>query len=523
MADLRPSIPIYRGHTHAEISLVGKTVYTTAVGDWCREHLYEKEYIPAGKRWNKELHRLVFEYSHWVYKRKYCNYDTERGRLIVPIAFADDIKEVLEAYNCEVRDIALKDYPLRPIKVKMNPSFTDRAHQIKLIEKCSEKTPGMKGLAMQTGKGKTYCATKSWVNLGYAGVVIVGGLTEQWADSIKEQTDITSDEIYMIKGFDSLAQLAKHPEYKPSIFVAEHRTMQIFCNGENDYDLLPWTFSGFFKEYGIGVKIVDECHQKFHANTMMDLELNVPYNLYCSATFTQNDKTARQIFNKVFPESIQYGMDAYDRYVSTFIYHYYGEVREERCSRQKGYMHALYEKELRVSEQKFNYHIHMMFEPIINQHFINRRVEGKNHKMLILCSTIEFIECVVTRLRKIYPDLKINSYIGGSENEILKQSDIIVSNAQKAGTGLDLKGLITLYNTISTQSAPLVQQIFGRLRKADDVEMHYIDRCDDNISRHLAHAEERFGILKRLSRVYREYRGLNDTEGFVIDNTPSGS
>ena len=515
MAVIKASVPLYRGYTHAEVGLIGKTVYSTAVGDWCRSTLYEKEYIPAGKRWNKELHRLVFEYAHWVYKRFYGRYDTELGRLHIPIAYADDVKKLLEDYGCEVRDIKLPDYPLRKINLKMNSKFTDRAHQVKLIEKCSEPTPGMKGLAMQTGKGKTYCATKSWVNLGYVGIVIVGGLTDQWIDSIRESTNITTDEIYKIEGFDSLAQLAQHPTYRPAMFVASHRTMQIFCNGENDYDLLPWTYKKFFEEYGIGVKIVDECHLKFHANTLMDLETNVPFNMYCSATFTQNDRTARQIFNRVFPESIQYGMDAYDRYVTTFVYHYYGEVREERCSRRKGYMHALYEKQLMISEQKFNYHIKTLFEPMINQHFINRRIEGAGHKMLILCSTIEFIECVVTKLRKIYPDLTINSYIGKSDNAVLKQSDIIVSNPGKAGTGLDLKGLITVMNTISVQSAPLVEQIFGRLRRVDGVEMQYIDRCDNNISRHIAHAEERFRILKRLSRVYHEFNGLDDTVGYT--------
>lgn len=515
MGALRPTIPIYRGYTHAEISLIGKTPYSTAVGDWCREHLAEKEFIPTGKHWNKERHCLVYEYAHWVLKRMYCKYNKETGRLHIPICFADDVKKILEDYGCEVRDIQLPDYPLRKINVKMNASFTDRPWQIKLIEKCSETTRGMKGLAMQTGKGKTYCATKSWVNLGYAGIVIVGGLTDQWVDSIREQTDITTDEIYKIEGFESLAGLAQHPTFRPAMFVASHRTMQIFCNGENDYDLLPWDYRGFLKEYGIGVKIVDECHLKFHANTMMDLEANVPYNLYCSATFTQNDKRAREIFRRVFPDEIQYGMSAYDRYVTSFIYHYRGEVIEKRCIGPKGYSHARYEKELRKSEQKFNYHIQSLYVPMINQHYLNRRIPDKGHKMLIMCSTIEFIDCVVTKLRKLYPDLRINSYIGGSENEILKQSDIIVSNAAKSGTGLDLRGLITLMNTVSVQSPPMIEQVFGRLRRADGIEMQYIDRCDDNLERHKAHAEERFRIVKRLSCVYHEYKDLNDTVGYT--------
>ena len=519
MANLVPSVPIYRGYTHAEVGLVGKTTFSTAVGNWCREHLVEKEFVPSGKRWNKVLHCVVMEHAHWVMKKMYCKYNDKTGRLHVPIGFADDIQKVLEDYGCEVRNIKLTDYPLRRIRVKMNAGMSDRPWQVKLIEQCSDPTPGIKGLAMQTGKGKTYSATKAWVNLGYAGIVIVEGLTDQWIESITKQTDITTDELYKIEGFNSLAKLAEHPEYKPAIFVASHSTMRIFSQGEKDYDLLPWTYPEFLREYGIGVKIVDECHLRFHANTMMDLQSNVPHNLYCSATFTQNDRMAREIFNKVYPDNIRYGMSSYDRYVSAYVYHYRGEVQEKFCSRQKGYMHALYEKQVMRSEQKFNYHIHQLFEPIIAQHFLNRRQPGAGHKMLIICSTIEFIAKVVKRLRTIYPEVKIDQYIGGTDRSVLKNNDIIVSNASKSGTGLDMPGLITLFSSVSVQSVPLVEQVFGRLRRADGIEMHYVDMCDDNIERHVAHAVERCHVLKKLASHYYEFRGMNDTVGYEYTPT----
>ena len=198
------------------------------------------------------------EHAHWVMKKMYCKYNDKTGRLHVPIGFADDIQKVLEDYGCEVRNIKLTDYPLRRIRVKMNAGMSDRPWQVKLIEQCSDPTPGIKGLAMQTGKGKTYSATKAWVNLGYAGIVIVEGLTDQWIESITKQTDITTDELYKIEGFNSLAKLAEHPEYKPAIFVASHSTMRIFSQGEKDYDLLPWTYPEFLREYGIGVKIIEK-------------------------------------------------------------------------------------------------------------------------------------------------------------------------------------------------------------------------------------------------------------------------
>ena len=505
----RLAVAFYRGHTRAEFGIPQGSDLSRCLGNWCRMNLAEKEFVPEGYRWNKELKQRVHVFPHWEIVRHFCKYDVKLQRLVVPISFAKDVSEVITSnFDVDVREVQLPQYDPRPIALKMKEGVTDRPWQVKLIAKCSEKEPGMKGLAMQTGKGKTYSAIKSMVNLGYASVVIVGGLVDQWIASIKEFTTATDDDVYKIEGFESIARLAKCPQFKPSIFVCSLRTMQLFCKGKKDYDLLPWTFSKFFKEYGIGTKVIDECHLNFHATTMMDLSLNVPYNLYCSATFTQSGRDTMRIFSQIFPRAIQYGMDDYDKYVTTYFYNFSGEVEEKHCSTAKGYNHHKYENEILRSKTKFKAHMQDMFFPIVNQYFVNRFKPG--YKMLIFCSSLEFIDAVVKALSKEFPDLRINSYIGGSDNEILQKSDILVSNPMKAGTGLDLKGLISVYNTISLKSPALSPQMLGRLRKIDGMNVIYVDRCDVNLQSHLRHAEERKRMLKSLSEKYTEYNGFTD-------------
>lgn len=497
----------FKGYTHAVFNLLQSSSVAASVGRYVRENLVEKEYIPEhmerGKNggWYKV-------YGHWQQKYMYARYDMKAQKLFVPIAFCDEICEVIRDWGARVEIKKINDYTFGKISVKMKPEFHDQEHQIKLIAKCSDPIPGMKGLAMQTGKGKTYSAIKSWVNLGYRGLVIVNGLADQWIKSILEFTDVDRGKVYKLQEFQSLALLAQNPEYRPDIFVASLRTLQLFCEGDKDYDLLPWNYTEFLRFYGIGVKIVDECHQSFHATTLMDLKSNVPYNMYCSATFMQTSKQARKIFDRIYPHSIQFGIDAYDKYVQVHWYNFYGTVDEKKCVKSRGYNHNKYEKELMVSENKFNNHLNEMILPMINQYFVNRYKKG--YRALVFCSGLDFVDCLTNKLKKLYPQFKIVSYVGGNELSDLDEADIVVSTIGKSSTGLDLKGLILAINTVSIQTPLLTSQMFGRLRKRDDIELIYVDRCDMNVQAHIRHAEERKALLKRMCSKFFEYDGVQD-------------
>ena len=240
----------------------------------------------------------------------------------------------------------------------------------------------------------------------------------------------------------------------------------------------------------------------------MDLRTNVPYNLYCTATFTQSNHKAREIFNRIFPREIQYGRSEYVKYLSIIWINFYGTVDERKCVKRHGYMHARYEKELMVSEKKFNNHLNEVILPYLDMYYINRYKPG--YKALIFCASINFVEHLTAKLKKIYPDKKIVSYLGGDESTVLLGADIVVSTTGKSGTGLDLKGLIFAMNTTSGTSEVLALQMAGRIRQKEDIELVYMDRCDLNVSAQVRHAEYRKEILKSISNKFYEYNGLTD-------------
>ena len=506
-AMIQPTMTVFKGYTHAAISLLQSTPCAAEVSRYIRQALVEKEYIPEHNEFINGRWRKVW--GHWQDKYRYYRYDQKAQKLYVPIAFADDICEIARNFGVEPVIKQINDYEWRKVDVKMNPKFQDQEHQVELIKKCSDPTPGMRGLAMQTGKGKSYSAIKAWSNLGYAGIVIVNGLMDQWIESVRKFTNCDHDYIYKLQEFSSLALLAQNPQYKPNIFIASLKTLQLFSQNKEGYDVLPWNFSEFFKFYGIGVKIIDEVHQSFHATTMMDLKTNVPYSMYASATFTQSSRQARDIFNKIYPVSIRYGLDAYDKYVEVYVYAYSGTVLAKRCVRgNRGYQHTKYEKELMISESKLNYHLNDLVYPIINQHFINRYKPG--YKALIFCASIDFVEALATKLSRTYPNMKVVTYIGGDNMSVLKNADIIVSTRGKSSTGLDLPGLIMALNLVSTVSEVSIMQSVGRLRKRDDIKLHYVDVYDTNIDRQVEHAEVRKALLRSMCSKYYEYNGMCD-------------
>ena len=302
--------------------------------------------------------------------------------------------------------------------------------------------------------------------------------------------------------FKSVADLMLS-DYKPDIIVASLGTMRLFCKGDSGYQDLPMDLDGLFRHLGIGTKIFDEVHKAFHAQNQIDLRVNVPYNLYSSATFTQTNSDARRIFDRVYPVAIRYGINNYDKYVTTYTFGYRGEVMERHVCRMRGYSHARYEGQLLVKQAKFNKYVDECLIPKIDAYFVNRYKPGR--KMLIFACTRQFVEALVTRLQSHYEDKVVNEYVEGSSDDVLTESDIIISTLQKASTGLDVKGLITALNTISMMAPILPQQMLGRLRKIEGEELIYLDQFDMNLESHRRHATARFALLQRMSKKFQQF------------------
>jgi hypothetical protein len=487
-------LPIIQGTTnllldYGKLPLADRFYIKRMLEEFCRKKLTTYEYI-------RRVNRFVTDKSFYVHDQDACT-------IRIPAPFQQQLLEYLAFHDIKY---ILSDepnwYTPRPLKLTMNPAFIELAWQTPAINFISDRSANRKGLELQTGKGKSFCATKAIHNLGYTGMIIMNGLVEQWKSSLESQTDI-GENTYVIQGINSIKKLF-NSDLKPDIFICSLGTIRPYVLHEGEYADLP-PFSEFVKRYGIGVKIVDEAHLCFHASCLIDLAVNIKHNVYLTATFDTANTSVKKIFRTYYPDHMRYGGDEYDKYTHVTFYTFNGNVPDKACLLPKGYSHAKYEQFL-LNHPSFMFDwLERILIPILNSHYVNKKYVGK--KALIFCATAEMIHAVCEYVGAVYKHLKVVPYLYEDEESQLVDGDIIVSTHKGAGTGKDVANLMLVVNTISFQASTTAKQVLGRLRKPKDgTTPEYVDMADTRIMAHVRHWRERSAIFKDLAKVYREYR-----------------
>lgn len=486
-------LKIYRGTAYAKIVASTYHPYAPTIRQFTQQFLTEYEFDTRFKRNRPTCHHLRFVHSE--------------SSLYIPVTFIPLLLEFLYKYNIPTEVVPLQPVVGRDIDVKMNPSWHDKPDQVAAIEYVCHTSPARRGLALQTGKGKTYVANRAWVSLGKATMIVVAGFVDQWTKVILEQTNV-GNRMYVVQGFESLGNLLIS-NFKPDVIVWSLATLRAYVYNNENYQDLPINYEQFLVKYGIGTKIFDEVHLNFHALTQVDLCSNVANNIYLTATFTSANKSTKRIFDKIYPVEMRFGAHDQDRYVASYFYLWNSDVSEKKCVVMRGYNHTRYESQLMKKETRFVDFMERVIIPLIRQHYLSIKRPGQ--KLLIFFATIVMIEKVLDYLTNhLEGDLVINKFVMGVHNRVLDESDIIVSTHKSCGTARDIKQLRTVINTISCKAETIVSQALGRLRKlkdeaAGDIPV-YVDICDGNQSSHMRHYKDRSDIYKHKCLTYDEYR-----------------
>ncbi len=447
----------------------------------------------------RQLTDFIFDPKEKCYKvnHRFIRYDRTDGVLRFPIRYLDTVRTLL---NNSKEVIEIVDMPVttpRSINVVIPPKFKPRdERQAQSIKFLTEDLNYRRGLELQTGVGKTFCAIEAISILGLCSIIICSGLTNQWVNEIKRFTKLSDkpEDIYVIEGYDSLMRLFRN-KYKPKVFVASLQTLRVYMEGEDKYANLPHNFIQFFDHFQIGIKIIDEVHLNFYTTTLIDLRTRVQHNIYLTATFINNNAITRRIFNQVYPTEMRFGGNNYKKYVVGYMYDYSLCVNERRCGTSLGYAHAKYEHILLKNPKFFNIFCENLYY-LIDQHFgIERK---SNQKAIIFVSTIAFANQLNSMLQGHYSTkYKINVYVQDTDDSVLVESDIIISTFKSAGTGKDIKNLLTVFNTCSFKARGLLIQVLGRLRELKDGSQPvFVDMSNCLMSAHQRHRSERIAVLR---------------------------
>ena len=439
--------------------------------------------------------------NKWIMTAKYTSYDEKEGYAYAPRYMLNSLIRYIED-NCDTEVKQKVIEPITPIKVDLpvKDGVELREVQVPVVKFLTDESIGFKPLALFTGAGKTMASIYSICQLGYPALISLGLLIDQWLKSILQFTDISRDDIYVVKGFDTLANLWKAIDngFRPKILLFSMRTLDLYAvKCEGAYAELP-PYEELIKTLGIGVKVVDECHLNFNTNVLIDLKSNIKMNIYLSATYQRSSYQGRKIFNMVFPAELKFGEQFVKKYTTVYTCGYRLSINPRDLGRFrsfKGYNHAKYENYLVRHKLVLEYFVELVIKTCLYKYFDEVKKEGQH--CLILVQTQQFA-CKLAEYLTEQRNDTVSVFFAGSRDAYGKEenldANVIISTVKSCGVGRDIKNLKTCINTVSFSSPPQCIQILGRLRELPNEETIFVDICNTEIQQHVRHMYNRTAI-----------------------------
>jgi superfamily II DNA or RNA helicase len=486
--------------THIEI-----TVYPTYFSFFhdLYKYLYHLGLMDLSKFVNKHLADYTYDYrlNKYIAGHQYVYYDTETHEIRFPRQLLNIFIEHLKNANINYTLITNIKFH-KPIKhhLKFNPEFVLRPDQQVVVQHLSNPDLHMVASELQTGMGKSICATQAAINLKYNMLICSNNLTEQWFDKLLLYTNVQIEHIEIISGINSIVKIWDRIKNNniPKILLCSVPTLMNYIKYKDAYLEFP-PLQKMIEQCGIHTKILDEVHLGFKANVTLDLTTIIPHSIYLTATFLRTNKTENKVFQKIYPTSLHHLQKEVIKYTNVVFYSYSlgASIKYPNFRTNRGYSHFKYEKFLLDQINYLAVFLNKILIPLINIHFIKNR--EPHHKAIIFGDTIKFCQTICSQLRIVYPDLIINTKLNMDPEENL-ESDIIVTTFKSCGTGSDIPNLKVIFNTVSFCSEVYTIQVFGRLRKLLNAQTYMIDMYNGRISDMIRHKYLRQKTYLRIAK-----------------------
>lgn len=407
------------------------------------------------------------------------------------------------------------DYEPVRVDFTVNKNFILRDYQVPAVEYLTSDGR-TKVLAIQTGKGKGLMSMKAMEVLGVRTCVVIKGMyVEKWVEEIEEVLGLKAGDVMVVRGSSSLKtliQLGLEGQLDAKVIIITIRTLmnyvksfEKFVDVDMGYGCRP---EDFYRILGVGLRIVDEVHQEFHANFKQDLYFHVPKTINLSATLEPDDPFMRRMYEIAFPRSLRYTGIEYDKYIAVKALFYTAEdiSKIRYLGKRRSYSHVTFEKSIMRNKTLTKKYL-ALIEGIVETSYLNVRENGQ--RMLIFAATIKFCTLLTEHLQKRYPDLDIRRYVMGDPYQNLMEADISVSTIKSAGTAVDIDGLRVTLMTDAMSSRQANEQTVGRLRrlkKWPDVTPEFIYLVCEDIPQHVIYHERKREFLQDKVLSIKEYR-----------------
>ena len=475
------------------------------------------EYAYTGKKvFVPELNRMSFPI-----KAVYCDL-TMSHATVHRLAYNDLKKELVNTYGCLFEETVVASHDVPTICQDMLATAIPRKHQIPAIEFVDKDAEyNAKLYALLPGQGKSISTLFSLRN---AKVPAVGFMRPSfigvWVKSIKEFTTATEDEYLIIKGKAQLEKwidtLGDHPPHRYVIISNKtyDRWVKRIALKEMAGIAKPKIIPENIMEHArAGICFVDETHLDFHFNYMHMLRTNVPKFIGLSGTFVHEDPFTIKRQGDMYPAiTHQYDSLTVKPYIHIVNYCYSTPAGVKPVISHRGnkmYNHGAYEKWISASQHRKQAYFDMVVE-IIDHDYIRHRIT--NSKTLVFFASVDMVNSFNAYLGKVRPELISIVFVAANEYEEILTPDIINSTLLKAGTGVDVPGLILVINTVSVRSIQSNRQSIGRLRDIEEeigIEMRYVQIYNKMILQHIQYANARDRQWVRIAKSSVKFDRIN--------------
>jgi hypothetical protein len=328
---------------------------------------------------------------------------------------------------------------------------------------------------MAPGMGKTMCAIYALHKLGMKAILIMkGGFIPQWVGELESMLDLNKDDIAVAGSTDGFIKIMKANIDNPAtnkIIIVSNKLIHNYIKDmesknyrSKKYPVKP---EDMYEAMGIGVVIRDEAHMEFHSVFRQVLHQHVYKSISLSATFMTKNPVGRLMMEYMHPKDVRNDGGGQSKYIHVTAIEYgmvYGP--KIRHMGAMGYSHTTFEQSI-LKRPRLMIAYFDLINGLFNKDFLLRK-ENSTHKCMVFFATIEMCTEFVEYLSKKNPSLTIRRYTAEDPEEHLYESDVVVTTIGSAGTGKDVKGLITTILTVSIDSPVAVVQTTGRLRKPKD-------------------------------------------------------
>jgi superfamily II DNA or RNA helicase len=420
----------------------------------------------------------VWDITRFEYKFSAFMIDEVKNELILPRGIDKDLFNKYFSKH-RTKDKSRKVNPWREVEFSLKSGMRDNL-QREAIDFLVNNNSSQKYLCLPTGTGKTYCSIHYVYRTRKLPMVFVDSLNliEQWKNSVLQFTTIKEDEIYIIRGKESLEKLEKMDEEELSKyrwFIAIHKTIASYMDRDlkNPDKLLT--------KLGIGTKLYDEAHVEYKNTFYFDCVTNTE-SIYITATPSRSNHLENVVYQRMFKSVPRHNavQDSSENYHNVILVNYNSKpsIEEEASMKNK---HGFDTKKWcsYIIDKEDNF---VLFTDILLE-IINRMNKNRDKKIFILFHTIAGIDALYKLLKEEFPDLEVgrfDSTIKNKDKRFLElKKDIVLSTEKSFGKAIDVEGLDVLINTVSFGSKVVAEQTLGRLRKKNDAEVWYIDFSDN--------------------------------------------